>query len=310
MINKLIRFIGNRAIRFSVLSKLGLLNWMSDERHIAIKYKYEIGKSINLKAPKTYNEKIQWLKLYDRNSNYTLMVDKLKAKEYVSNVIGSEYIIPLIGGPYSSFDEIDFQELPDSFVLKTNHDCGGVIVCKDKNKFDYKHAKKILEDHLRKNYYYTCREWPYKNIKPCIFAEAYMSDFDEPKDGENQELTDYKFLCFDGEPKILCLCSDRMSGSVKFDYYDMEGNLLPFEWVHPNSIKKPPLPINFQKMKELARQLANKCPSVRIDFYESSGRIYFGEITFFHQGGFAKFNPDEWDDILGGWITLPNVNQE
>lgn len=303
---KLKRFLTRKDIRFSVLSKLGFFNWMSDEQHIKTKFKYELGYELDLQNPKTYNEKIQWLKLHDRRSEYTTLVDKYLVKEYVSSKIGNEHVIPLIAGPFYSFDDIDFNKLPNQFVLKTNHDCGGIVICKDKNSFDYSKAKRLLEGHLKKNYYYTCREWPYKNVKPCIFAEEYMSDFDD-KGTKGRQLTDYKFICFDGEPKIVCVCTDRMSGNVKFDYYDMNGEHLPFTWVHPQGDIPGKLPKSFDEMKQYSKVLSSGCPCVRIDFYESNEKVYFGEITFYHQGGFAKFSPAEWDLKLGDWISLKHL---
>lgn len=300
---KIMRFLTRKDIRFSVLSKYGFLNWMSDERHIKTKFKYELGYDLDLSNPKTYNEKIQWLKLNDRQDKYTVMVDKYLVKEYVSSKIGEEHVIPLLGGPYYSFEEIDFTQLPNQFVIKTNHDCGGIVICKDKANFDYSNAKRIMNSHLKKNYYYTCREWPYKNVNSCIFVEKYVSDFDDSGVKRNQ-LTDYKFICFNGVPKIVCVCTDRMSGNVKFDYYDMEGIHLPFTWVHPQGDVKGELPTKFEEMKQYAKVLSEGCPCVRIDFYESNESVYFGEMTFFHQGGFAKIEPEEWDLKLGDWIVL------
>ena len=300
---KLMRFITRKDIRFSALSKYGFLNWMSDEKHIKIMFKNGIGYELDLNDPKTYNEKIQWLKLYDRRDEYTTMVDKYLAKEYVASKIGIEHVIPILGGPYYSFDEIDFNQLPNQFVLKTNHDCGGIVICKDKTDFNFKRAKRLMESHLKKNYYYFCREWPYKNVRPCIFAEQYMSDFDDNLSKQSQ-LTDYKFICFNGVPKVVCVCTDRVGGNVKFDYYDMDRTHLPFTWVHPKGDYPGKLPIKFDEMQQYAKVLSEGCPCVRIDFYESNEQVYFGEITFFHQGGFAKFTPEEWDRKLGDWIDL------
>lgn len=286
-------------IREFVIFGVGRL--IPDRVWIQIKYRHIFKKFCDLKNPQTFNEKLQWLKLYERRPDYTTMADKYKVKEYVSNRISEEYVVPILGGPWECFEDIDFDKLPNQFVLKTNHDCGGVVVCKDKNTFDRIKAKKKLSAHLKNNYYLRFREWPYKKISPLIFAEKYIED----ESGE--ELRDYKFFCFNGEPKLMYIATDRTSETeeTKFDFFDMDFNHLPFTNGHPNASVIPNRPTCFEVMKELAAKLSKGIPHVRVDFYEANGNVYFGEFTFFHFSGLVPFNPEEWDNRIGKWITLP-----
>ena len=279
----------------------GVGRFIPDRVWIQLKYRHKFGRFCNLKNPRTFNEKLQWVKLYDRRPEYTTMVDKYKVKKYVADRIGEEHVIPLLGGPWESFEDIDFDTLPNQFVLKTNHDCGGVVVCKDKIKFDKKKAKKILSTHLKKNYYLAYREWPYKNVYPRIFAEKLMVD------ESGTELRDYKFFCFNGEPKLMYIATDRTSETeeTKFDFFDMNFNHLPFTNGHPNAFVTPHRPASFETMKELSAKLSKGIPQVRVDFYEVNGRVFFGEFTLFHMSGLVPFDPEEWDRRIGEWITLP-----
>jgi len=299
--NKFVRFIVDRQYRFDVLSQLGLLNFMSDKKFLIKKYKLKFNKKLNLNNPQTFNEKLQWLKLYDRNPLYTTLVDKYAVRQYIADTIGEEYLIPLIGGPWKSFDEIDFKALPNQFVLKCTHDSGGIIICKDKNKFDIKEAKLKLSRRLSRNYYYHCREWPYKNVPPQIIAEKYMVD------ESGTELKDYKFFCFKGVPKAMYIVSDTASEleETKIDFFDMDFNHLPFTHRYPNAKTPPQCPLSFEKMKKLAAELSNGLTHVRVDFYDINGKVYFGELTFFDYGGMVQFEPEEWDYIFGSWIELP-----
>lgn len=285
------------------LERRGLLNWLPDKQYLELMYSAAMGKKLNLKKPQTFNEKLQWLKLYYRNPDCVTMVDKYLSKKYVADRIGEEYVVPLYG-VWNSFDEIDFDSLPEQFVLKTTHDCGGVVVCKDKSTFDKEKAKAFLEKHLAHQYFYHCREWVYKQVKPRIIAEKFMKD---SKDQIEEGLTDYKFFCFDGEPKAMFIATDRAKEDTetKFDFFDMEFNHLPFINGHPNSEKTIAKPEQFELMIELSKKLSEGLPHVRVDFYESEGQIYFGELTFFHWGGFVPFEPAEWDLTLGEWINLP-----
>ncbi len=273
---------------------------LPDKVYLNLKFFMNFGEFVNFSDPQTYNEKLQWLKLYNRNPFYNIIVDKYRVKDYVAKVIGEEHVIKLLG-VWSHFDEIDFDKLPDQFVLKCNHDCGGLVICKDKSKFDKVFAKKILERHLKNNYYWEHREWPYKDVKSLIFAEEYMVD------ESGYELKDYKWFCFNGEPKALFIAQDRDNPDeeTKFDFYDMEFNHLPIKNGHPNANVVKEKPAGFETMKVLASKLSKDIPHVRVDFYNINGNIYFGEMTLFHWSGFVKFEPKEWDYTFGSWIQLP-----
>lgn len=281
-------------------ARRGWLNQLSDKAYLSLVYRANMKKKMNWKNPGTFNEKLQWLKLYDRNPQYCEMVDKFAAKAWVEAKIGSEYVVPALAGPWENFDEIDFDALPNQFVLKTTHDSGGVVICKDKKTFDFDKVKEFLHKHLHNNYYLTCREWPYKDVKPRIFAEQYLSEL-------NDDLKDYKFFCFHGVPKLMFVASERQSqdSETKFDFYDMDFNHLPIINGHPNSTQTIQKPQNFEKMKELAAILSTGIPHLRVDFYECNGKIYLGELTFSHWGGFVPFEPEEWDETIGSWLTLP-----
>ncbi len=284
---------------FTGLSRRGYLNWLPDKAYIKIEYRLRMGKKLNLKNPQTFNEKLQWLKLYNRKPEYTKMVDKYDAKAYVAERIGEEYIIPTIG-VWDKFEDIDFDSLPDQFVLKCTHDSGGLVICRDKSKLDIEDAKKKIEKSLQRKYYLSGREWPYKNVKPRIIAEAYMEDT------ATAELRDYKFFCFDGQVKALFIATERASKTeeTKFDFFDENFNHLPFTNGHPNAAVIPEKPVNFEKMKELAGKLSVGIPHLRVDFYEVNGKIYFGELTFSHWGGMMPFEPEEWDETFGSWIQI------
>lgn len=286
-----------RSLYLKVIGLIGPL--LSDELYLKLIYRVTIGKKLNLQHPQSFNEKLQWLKLHDRKPEYTSMVDKLKVKEYVANTIGSEYIIPTLG-VWDTFDEIDFESLPSQFVLKVTHDSGGTIVCDDKSSLDLVSAKKKIEKSLHHNYYYSGREWPYKNVTPRIIAEKYMIDTSK------QELRDYKFLCFNGIAKVMYIVSDRFSSKgMCLDFFDMNFNHLPIKNGYPNASKKFNRPNDFNKMRELAENLSKGIPQVRIDFYNVNDRIYFGEITFYCSSGFLPFTPEKWDYKLGSLIDLP-----
>lgn len=290
-----------KVLRF-ILDKSTIINHsITDKTYLKIMYRAHFGKNLNLKNPQTYNQKLQWLKLYDRNPIYTTLVDKYLVKEYVKDLLGEEYIIPTLG-VYDSFDEINFSELPDQFVLKTTHDSGGVVICENKESFDISAAKIKLDNCLKESFFYYGREWPYKNVKPRIIAEKYMVD------ESGYELKDYKFFCFDGVAKSMFIASDRGFEDIetKFDFYDMDFNHLSFTNGHPNSNNKIQKPKSLDKMKLLAERLSGNLPHVRVDFYDINGRIYFGEMTFFHWSGFVPFEPEEWDYTFGSWIKLPN----
>lgn len=258
-----------------------------------------MGKKLNLNQPKSYSEKLQWLKLYNRNPLYTTLVDKFSVKEYVSNIIGKEYIIPTLG-VWNKFEDIDFSLLPNEFVLKCTHDSGGLVICKDKSNFDIENARKKINKSLNCKYYKSYREWPYKNVVPRIIAETYIED-------NSGELKDYKFFCFDGKVKALFIASDRQNKyeDTKFDFFDREFMHLPFTNGHPNAKEVPSKPHMLEKMIDIAEKLSADIPHVRIDLYEVGAKIYFGEMTFFHWSGFVPFDPENWDYTFSEWLQLP-----
>ena len=272
----------------------------SDSLYLRLFYFFQMGQVLHLKRPRKFTEKIQWLKLHDRNPLHTMMVDKILVKDYVKEKIGADVVVPLLN-VYDSLDEIDLDSLPDRFVLKTNHSGGnmGVVVCKDKKTFDFNEAKSKLSYSLQSSAYDLLLEWPYKDVKRKVFAEKYLED-------ETGNLMDYKFICFNGEPKIVHICPDRNSGGkIHFDYYDLDWKKLPFTIEHPNSDILIPKPKSFDKMLNYARLLSKDMPLARIDFYEVNGQPYFGEITFFPYSGLEWFDKEEWNLRLGNWIKLP-----
>jgi hypothetical protein len=254
---------------------------------------------LNLKDPTTFNEKLQWLKLNNRQPEFTKMVDKYEAKLYVSSIIGEEYIIPTLG-VWNHFDEIDFDSLPTSFVLKCTHDSAGLVFVKDKNKFDRESARNKLEKCLKTNFYYWGREWPYKNVKPRIIAEKYMED------DRTNDLKDYKFFCFNGQVKCFKIDFDRF---IKHhaNYYDADGNRLLLGEVDcpPDFERAIDVSDNLDLMQDLAEKLSVNTPFLRADFYDVNGQVYFGELTFYPASGFGKFIYDNNDKMLGQWLKLP-----
>ena len=288
-------------IAHAIMSPLGRL--FSDKTYLKILYNSYTKKRLHFDNPVTFTEKLQWLKLHNTSEACTHMVDKYAVREFIKEKIGEEYLIPLLG-VWSDFDEINFDLLPNQFVLKCTHDSGSVVICRDKSNLDFNSARKKLNKGLKRNYYWRGREYPYKNVQTRIIAEQYTVD-------ENDELNDYKFFCFDGEPKMLFYASERFAkdkGGVKFDYYDMNLNHLDIQ-SYGNLNAKPenylkPFP-EFEKMKELAQILSDGFAHVRVDLYLVSGRIYFGEMTFHHDGGLVPFIPEKWDHILGEMIKLP-----
>lgn len=285
----------------ALLYRLG--GCLPDKTYLSWIYRLECGHRLNLDKPERYNEKLQWLKLYYRNPLWTLMVDKYRVKELVSERVGSECVVPCLG-VWEKADDIEWDNLPNQFVLKTNHDSGnnGVFICKDKSKIDKEKWTKKINASLQRDTSMPGREWPYKDVKRCVFAEEYLED-------ASGELRDYKFFCFDGEVKYLFIATERQSGGeVKFNYYDADFKDLGIVQQHPMSDKKIEKPKLFEKMKELAAKLSKGLPEVRVDLYEVDGKIYFGEYTFFHHGGMVPFHPDKWDFVWGENIRLPKAN--
>lgn len=280
--------------------KLKLNIFITDELSIKISYKLKIGKTLNLKNPITFNEKLQWLKLNDRNPQHTINVDKFLVREYVKSKIGEEYLIPILD-IYNNTDEIDFDSLPNQFVLKCNHNSGtGMCICNNKSILDIKKIKKELNKGLKENYYKYSKEWPYKDVPKKIICEKYMSD------GKSKELIDYKFLSFNGKVKIIFTVSNRNLGNnMKVDFFDVEWNHLPFTRHYPSSNRNIKPPINLNKMIELATILSENETFVRVDFYDINGDIFFGELTYFPGSGFEEFSPEIWDKNIGDMIELP-----
>lgn len=296
--------------RFEWMAFHGLTNSMSDEEYLKKKFRIRIGYPLNLDEPRSFNEKIQWLKLHDHNPDYVTMVDKCDVKSYVASVIGEEYIIPTLG-VWERFDDIDFKGLPGQFVLKCTHDSGGLVICKDKARLDMDAARKKIEGAMRNNYFYLGREWPYKQVRPRIIAETYISDERDVNASRPvqsvEELRDYKLMCFNGKVKCSFVCTDRFSGTgLKVTFFDRDWHRMPFNRHYPASELEIGKPHNYEKMVALAERLSQDIPFVRVDFYEPKGQIYFGEMTFYPGSGFEEFTPVEWDYTLGGWIQLPN----
>ena len=276
-----------------------ILNHIPDKQYLKLRYKRTFGKKLNLDNPQTFNEKLQWLKLYDRRPEYTIMVDKYAVKKYVADKIGEEYIIPTLG-VWDNPDDIDFDALPSRFVLKCNHNSGlGMCICKDKSKLDIEKVRSELRRGLAQDYYLTGREWPYKNVSRKIIAEKYMED------AKVRELRDYKIYTFNGKAKFCMINTDRGT-DTRADYFDGFYNWLDFTWGYPHADVKPEKPANYEKMFELAEKLANGTATLRVDFYEVNGQIYFGELTFFDASGFDKIIPESYDLKFGSWIKLPD----
>lgn len=272
---------------------------LSDERYLKWMYCAFMGKKLNLKNPISFNEKLQWLKIHDREEVYTDMVDKLVTKVYVGKRIGAEYIIPSLQ-VCEKFDDIDFAALPEQFVIKCNHDSAGLSICTDKQTFDQEAARQKITRCLKRNFFYSGREWPYKNVKPQILVEKYMED------KALGELRDYKFFTFEGVPKVVHIVSNRQNRDEETygDFFDMDYNHLELTMGHNNAPVPPEKPKNFEKMKEFAAKLSEGTRHLRVDFYEVDGKLYFGELTFYQDSGFADIQPPEWNDVLGSWISL------
>ncbi len=266
-----------------------------DKMYLKLKYRFAFGKKLDLKNPKTFNEKLQWLKLYDRKPEYTVMVDKYAVKKYVADKIGEEYIIPTLG-VWDKFEDINFEQLPNQFVLKCTHDSGGLVICKDKSKLDVEGARKKINKSLKRDFYLMGREWPYKNVQRKVIAEKYMED------ESGKELKDYKIFCFDGVPKLIQVDYGRFTNHRR-NIYDTSWNLMPFQIQHPSdeTIRKP---IVLDKMLALAKTLSIGIPHIRTDFYVIDDKIYFGELTFYHGSGYEIITPEKWNYELGNWLKI------
>ncbi|PGZ63124.1 glycosyl transferase [Bacillus cereus] len=295
---KIYKIAKNPKMIISRLMNLKIFNNYPDDKFLETKFWLRTGKKLDLKKPMTFNEKLQWLKLYDRNPEYTQLVDKLEVRKHIEKTIGKEYLIPLLG-EWDMFDDIDFNLLPNQFVLKCTHDSGGLIVCEDKGALNLKKAKKKINRSLKRNFYYHGREWPYKNVKPRIICEKFMVD------ESGIELKDYKIFCFLGEPKIIQVDYNRFEGH-KRNLYDADWNYVSSSIKHPTDperlIEKPE---KLEEMLQLARILSKEYYHVRVDFYSIKDKIYFGEMTFYHGSGYEKFEPEEFGYKMGSWLQLP-----
>ena len=282
----------------NVLDKT-LLRLLDDKTYLKIKYKMEMKKELNFEKVQTFNEKLQWLKINDRKDIYTTMVDKYEAKEYVSKNIGKEYIIPTIG-IFNNFDEIDFEKLPEKFVMKCTHDSGGIILCRNKKEFDKEKARKKINKQLKKNFYKNFREWPYKNVKPRIIVEDFI--------GEN--LTDYRIYCFNGKAKYVYMyinnseTTNEKPEPENCNIYDIEWNLQDFHQKSLPTKENYKKPEQLERMKEISEKLSKDTKFLRVDFYLIDGKILFSEMTFFPGAGFSQFYPEEADYKLGRELKI------
>lgn len=295
------RIINNiKAPRSAAIKLVEMLSPLikSDRLYLSIRYRLFMKKKLNLDNPRTFNEKLNWLKIYCHEPIYTKLVDKYEVKKIVADLIGEEHVIPTLG-VWERVEDVDFDKLPNKFVLKCTHDSGGLVVCRDKTTLDIVAAKRKLTKALRRNYFNQSREWGYKFVPARIMAEQYMED------SETGTLNDYKFFCFNGEVKRLFVATGRWEG-VKFDFFDMDFNHLDITNAHPHSTTPIKKPVTFDKMKEIAAKLSQGYPFMRVDLYEVDGKVYFGEYTLYHYGATVPFEPEEVDYQMGEWIVLPN----
>ena len=292
---KALRAIFSPRRRFIALAVRGFYDAMPDEEYLKRMYKAHFGRELNLQHPKTFTEKIQWLKLYDRRPEYTAFVDKYEAKRVITGIIGGRYV-PQVLGVYSSFDEIDFDALPGKFVLKCTHDSGSVVTVPAKSTFNKAAARKLLERGLKRNFSRLFREYAYRDIKPRIIAESFI-------DGISAE---YKIFCFDGKPGLILVCKGTAHAEGRTnDYYDMYFRHIPVSVDYPNSPEPEERPAQLDEMLEIAGRLSQGIPQVRVDFFLAEGKVYVGEMTFYHEAGYTHFTPESFDEEFGRLITLP-----
>lgn len=288
------------SIQYRIISRIiySTVDFVSGELYLKMKFFLNVGYWPNLKNPKSFNEKIQWLKLHHKRPEYTQLVDKVAAKEYVANIIGKQYIIPSFG-VWDSVDEIDWAALPNKFVIKASHDSGGVVVCKDKSQLDIEKAKAKLKGAGEKDYTKYNKEYVYHDVPHRFIAEELLEN------GNDNDVPDYKIFCFNGVPRFLFVATGRQINDTRFDFYDTEFNHLPVLNGHPNADIWPKKPKNFNEMLEVSAKLSQGIPEVRVDLYNIDGKIYFGELTFFHWSGMTPFEPREWDYKFGEMMVLP-----
>lgn len=300
--NELAKLIKNPYVVFRLPKLQQRMRLLPDAVYLKLVYRARIGRPLNLNSPKGFNEKLQWLKLYDRNPLYTKLVDKAEVKPWVAERIGWEHVVPTLG-VWDSFDDIDFGALPERFVLKCTHDSGGLSICRDLSTFDMAAARRKIERSLANNYFWSGREWPYKDVRPRIIAEEYL----DPA-GEQVGLTDYKVMCFGGQARCEFTCTGRADGNLHVDFFDTEWNHMPFTRHYPNADVPPEAPERLKDMVAMAERLSEGMPFVRVDFYEVAGQYYFGEMTFYPGSGMEEFDPERWDEELGSWIELPELD--
>ena len=279
-----------------------LLNTLPDKLYLQLVYFKHFKRFINFSNPRSYNEKLQWLKINNRKPIFTDMVDKYKVRDYVANKIGKEYLIPLVGGPWFDANDIDVDKLPNQFVIKCNHDSGSAIICRDKSKFDFEDCKKTLSQHMKNNLFWYGREWPYKNVTPCIIAEQYL-------ELNSQNCAEYKMFCFNGEVKIVLVCKGaaRVAGERTNDFFDVNFNRIPVTVHNPNSNDVLRKPAAYEELLRIAKELSQGMTHVRVDTYVLNDKVYFGELTFFHNAGFTRFNPEEYDLRWGEYIKISDI---
>ena len=305
IMSKIRTFIENPQYFITSPAAKGWLNWVPDSLYLKVLYRVIMGRKLNLKNPKEYNEKLQWLKLNDRKPEYSTMVDKYEVRGYIEDLLGDKYLIPCLG-IYDSVDDIDIDALPDRFVLKCTHDSGSVEICKDKSSFDIEGARHRLSQAMKRNYYATYREWPYKYVKPRIIAEGYL-------EGDGGDLKDYKVMCFNGEAKIIEVHENRfVEGKVHTQtFYDREWNIVPLTQVETVTVDRPSeRPRQLDEILRLSELIAKDMYHARIDWYIEGDKIYFGEITFFDGSGFESFSTPEMERMLGDMINLPEKWKE
>ena len=297
-------FLTKPYYRTRVLIKLGYYDSLSDEEFLKKVFPKYMGYPLDLENPKTFSEKLQWLKVNYREPIQTVMVDKYEAKHFIAQRVGDQYIIPTLA-IWDSVEDIDFDALPNQFVLKCTHDSGGIVICKDKSSLDREDAKAKLSASLQRDYSRIAREWPYKDVPRRIIAEEYLSELG------NNEILDYKMYCFHGEPKITVVCSDRFSKTgTRMNFYDIDWKPMGIHFGH-----YPPLsteflrPETYDEMLRLAMELSKDCPFLRVDFYEIKGRLYIGELTFYPGAGLEQFRPITKDYELGEWLHLETVHR-
>lgn len=298
LLSGLRKIVKNPLYSVTVLNSFHLLNWMPDRLFLKLRYRAYMGTRLRLRDPQLFTEKLQWLKLFNRNPEYTKLVDKYELRQYVKEEFGEQYLISLLG-VWDNADDVDFSELPEQFVLKCTHDSGGLVICKDKNTLNIAEARKKIKKCLKHNYFWSCREYPYKDVKPRVICEKYMTD-----DG-GEELKDYKVFCFNGEPKYVLVDYDRAYGH-KRNIYDTDWKYMSFVMnkYYPDPNVTFDRPAVLDEILDISRRVSKDIPFVRVDFYIVDNNAYIGEVTFFPGTGLLIFEPPEYDAILGGYLRL------